>query len=90
MGLLEHHPDLFEKAKSYEKINPQTGERFTWSQGESLEELSQPERVAEIKANAEKSLAEKRAARPNQRLVELLTDMHDDEDDDLPCLPCYK
>ena len=43
VGLLEQHPDLFELAKEYEKFNPETGERFTWSQGESLEELSDPE-----------------------------------------------
>ena len=33
VGLLEQHPDLFELAKSYEKFNSETGERFTWSQG---------------------------------------------------------
>lgn len=90
VGLLEQHPDLFELAKGYEKFNPETGERFTWCQGESLEELSQPERIAEIKANTEKAMASKKAAKPNRRLIEILTDVLDDEDDEEPCLPCHK
>ena len=90
VGLLEQHPDLFELAKGYEKFNPETGERFTWCQGESLEELSQPERIAEIKENTEKAMASKKAAKPNRRLIEILTDVHDDEDDEEPCLACHK
>ena len=90
VGLLEQHPDLFELAKDYEKFNPETGERFTWSQGESLEELSQPERIAQIKANAEKAMASKKIAKPNRHLIEILTDVHDDEDDEEPCLICHK
>ena len=90
VGLLEQHPDLFELAKGYEKFNSETGERFTWCQGESLEELSQPERIAEIKVNTEKAMASKKAAKPNRRLIEILTDVLDDEDDEEPCLPCHK
>ena len=90
MGLLEQHPDLFELAKSYEKFNSETGERFTWSQGESLEELADPERIAEIKARTEQAKASKKTAKPNRRLIEILTDVHDDEDDEEPCLICHK
>ena len=90
VGLLEQHPDLFELAKEYEKFDHETGERFTWCQGESLEELSQPERIAQIKANTEKAMASKKTARPNRRLIEILTDVHDDEDDEEPCLVCHK
>lgn len=50
VGLLERHPDLFKRAMEYEKVDTITGERFTWIEGESLEELSRPERVAQIKA----------------------------------------
>ena len=58
VGLLEQHPDLFELAKAYEKPNPnaKTDELFTWCQGESLEELSQPERIEQIKANTKKAI----------------------------------
>ena len=90
VGLLEQHPDLFELAKEYEKFNSETGERFTWSQGESLEELSEPERIMQIKANTEKAKASKKKEKPNRRLIEILTDLHDDEDDEEPCLICHK
>lgn len=50
VGLLEHHPQLFEKAKQYERCDPETGKRYTWNSGESLEDLSRPERIAQIKA----------------------------------------
>lgn len=49
VGLLENHPDLYEKAKKYEKFNTATGERYTWSPKESLNELQDPKRIAEIK-----------------------------------------
>jgi hypothetical protein len=41
--LLEQHPDLFEKAKEYEKSG------YTWNQNESLSQLANPERVKKIK-----------------------------------------
>ena len=103
VGLLEQHPELFELAKGYEKFNEETGERFTWSQGESLEELSQPERIAQIKANTEKAIEDKKKAiadqkitKPNQTLMQILTpteilnEVLDDEDDEEPCLICHK
>ena len=49
-GLLKHHPDLFEESKRYEKLDPTTGERYTWQHGESLDELADPARLAEIAA----------------------------------------
>ena len=39
IGLAENHPDLFEQAKQYEKVDPQTGKLFTWVQGMSLDEV---------------------------------------------------
>lgn len=66
VGLLENHPDLFWKARAYEKEN------FTWIEGESLLELSQPERVAQIKKNYQKRLeSEKCKFIPNQRLCDI-------------------
>ena len=93
VGLLEQHPDLFELAKAYEETpnkNAKTDEQFTWCQGESLTELSRPERIAEIKANTEKALTSKKEDKPNLRLVEIFTDVLDDEDDEEPCLICHK
>ena len=46
--LKEQHPAAFEEAKAYEKNAVEHGSPFTWSQGESLEELELPERTAQI------------------------------------------
>ena len=32
VGLLENHPDLFQKAMEYEKQDPETGEHYSWVQ----------------------------------------------------------
>ena len=40
INLHKHHPDLFYKAMSFEKVG-EDEKRFTWSEGESLEELLQ-------------------------------------------------
>ncbi len=54
--LMERHPDAFEEAKAYEKNAVDHGSPFTWSQGESLDELSRPERVEQIKQDHERRL----------------------------------
>lgn len=65
MGLAERHPDLFELAKQYEKIDSATGEQYTWTQRELLEELSPPERMQEIKEQHQKTMEAKyRVDRP--------------------------
>lgn len=82
VGLLENHPDLFEKAKAFEKVDPETGERFTWNERESLDELSRPERVEQIKQAAQ------RAATTRPQSVSLM-DVFGDEDDRQGCLICH-
>jgi hypothetical protein len=57
VGLLETHPDLFQKAMEYEKQDPETGERYSWVQGESLVELAKPERVEQIKREFEERIS---------------------------------
>lgn len=52
VALSERHPDLFEKAKAFEKEDSGSGQRFTWSQGETLSELVA--RASDIKAMAHK------------------------------------
>ncbi len=81
-GLLEHHPDLFEEAKAYEKIDPETGERYTWAAGESLEEIAKPERLAQIRRKS----AEKRAVVPRDGT--LASVFGEDENDEKACLIC--
>lgn len=102
VGLFEKHPDLFNEAKAYEKYDPETGKRYTWSQNESLEELAQPERIYQIKGYVErkKQIAEekeriKRFKAAQRSLFELLPEdlwyvEHNDDPDDELCLTCEK
>ena len=39
IGLAENHPALFEKAKTYEKVDERTGKSFTWVNGRTLDEV---------------------------------------------------
>lgn len=70
--LNETHPDLFEEAKAYEEQSVLHGDEFFWNQRESLAQLEQPERMAEIKANWEAAQERKRSQRKNLLLVETL------------------
>src|SRR5262245_30126600 len=49
VGLMERHPEAFEQAKAYEKSALNCGSPFTWSQGESLEDLARPDRIEQIR-----------------------------------------
>lgn len=89
VGLMEKHPDLFKKAKEYEKIDEAAGVRYTWNQRESLDDLSDPERVAEIKERHEKALQAVKKRRFNLPLVEALDEVLSDEDDTQPCTFCH-
>ena len=87
VGLLENHPDLYQKAIEYERIDEETGERYTWSQRESLEELMQPERVEKIKAEREKrEQSEKQKFKSHLSLAKLFE--NEDSGDD-GCLICH-
>lgn len=90
--LMRLHPDAFEEAKRYEKTAVDSGSPFTWSQGESLDEMSRPDRVAEIEAEFDKRLArmqtkiQRNPLRPDGELIDI---------DDLygaakVCLSCHK
>ena len=90
--LKEQHPEAFEEAKAYEKNAGEHASPFTWSQGESLEELERPERIKQIRADHEQRLARMRSKvqpnplRPNNEPLDI---------DDLygkmkVCLACHK
>ena len=91
VGLLENHPVLFEKAKAYEKFNVLNGERYTWCKDESLEELSQPERIVQIKKEYEKRKTRKACAfKGHQKLMDVWGDVkQDDEFEELACTLCH-
>jgi hypothetical protein len=87
--LARRHPDYFELAREYEKFDPKTGERYTWNQKESLDEIVHPERMAEIDAQHEQRLKRELSRKPNQTLLEVLNTVLDDENDDEPCSLCH-
>ena len=90
--LMERHPDFFEEAKSYEKDAVDGGSPFTWSRGESLEDLGKPERVEQIRRDHEERLRRMRfKVQPNP----LRPDTDPLDMDDLygptkACLACHK
>lgn len=94
--LKERHPDAFEEAKRYEKLAIDNDSPFTWSQGESLNELEKPERVQQIKEDFEKRKARHLASvKPNPLRPVIM--IHEDIDDIFledegggACLVCHK
>ncbi len=90
--LMERHPESFEEAKSYEKNAIEHGSPFTWSQGESLDELARPERVEQIRADHERRVQRAMARRPRNPLRP--DDMVIDNDElygqAKMCLTCHK
>jgi 3'-phosphoadenosine 5'-phosphosulfate sulfotransferase (PAPS reductase)/FAD synthetase len=89
VGLKERHPDLYDKAKAYEKVDETKGVRYTWSERESLEELEKPERIAEIKRKHIEAMRVESERKRGQKLYQILATTLDDEDDSDPCLICH-
>jgi 3'-phosphoadenosine 5'-phosphosulfate sulfotransferase (PAPS reductase)/FAD synthetase len=65
--LYEQHPDLYKRAMEYEK------DGYTWGQYESLEELIQPARMAQIKEEYVKRM-EKKSKAKSPYLIDILDD----------------
>jgi len=86
--LKETYPELYEQAKAYERPNKINGNTFFWNQNESLVELEQPERVAQIKVNFERTQEQKRKSRKNKGLMSVLADFEDDEEPRVGCTIC--
>ena len=89
---MERHPDFFEEAKSYEKNAIDHGSPFTWSEGESLDELAEPERVAQIRGEHQRRLERMRV---KLQVNPLRPDAEPIDIDDLygqakVCLACHK
>ena len=84
VGLLEKHPDLYQKAIEYER--PEEG--YTWVQKESLAELAQPERVAQIKKEEAVRREREKARRKPRTLAEAFGgDVAEDDSDG--CTICH-
>jgi 3'-phosphoadenosine 5'-phosphosulfate sulfotransferase (PAPS reductase)/FAD synthetase len=86
VGLLENHPELYESAIKYEKADPDSGERYTWSVRESLDELREPERIMQIIAEHQKRQQQRSAREANQTLIQLFSDEPLGEEG---CLICH-
>jgi hypothetical protein len=93
VGLKERHPDAFEEAISYEKTAVENGSPFTWSEGESLTQMMQPDRVNQIKEDHERR---KERLKARKKVANPLRPDDDSVDiDDLYgqpkfCVPCHK
>src|SRR5690554_500498 len=90
--LKERHPAAFQEAMEYEKTAVECGSPFTWSQGESLRELAQPERIRQIKDDYEKRLIranQKKKTNP-LRPESNLIDIDDIFGQSKFCVTCHK
>lgn len=90
--LKEVHPDAYEEAKSYEKQALDNESPFTWSEGESLIDLENPVRIAEIK---ELHRRKQEKAKNNRKMNPLRPDVEMEDIDELygqtkMCLACHK
>jgi 3'-phosphoadenosine 5'-phosphosulfate sulfotransferase (PAPS reductase)/FAD synthetase len=89
--LKERHPGAFEEAMSYEKSAVDGGSPFTWCDGESLIELTKPERVAQIELDHEKRILRQRAKmQPNPLRENEPIDIDDLYGQAKVCLACHK
>ena len=89
--LLVEHPDAFEDAKRYEKNALDHGSPFTWSHGESLEDLSRPERLQQIRIDHDRRVERLK----KKRLVNALHDEAIEIDEvygsaGKMCITCHK
>ena len=90
--LKDRHPEAFDEAKAYEKKATKSGSPFTWTEGESLDELTRPDRVAQIKEDYEKRVER---AKKKRQINPLRSDDGDIDIDELfgqskGCLACHK
>ena len=90
--LRDEHPVAFKEAKAYEKNAVDHGSPFTWCQGESLEELEQPERVEKIKQDHELRIARMKSKSVGNplRLDSEPIDIDDLYGKAKVCLACHK
>ncbi len=84
--LAEVHPDLFQKAIQYEQEH-EDGRKYFWSEDEPL--LSLIARKDSIISQHNKAMdSKKKKCLPNMPLIDVLSSVLDDEDEDL-CFACH-
>ncbi|EPK6616825.1 MULTISPECIES: phosphoadenosine phosphosulfate reductase family protein [Enterobacteriaceae] len=93
--LKERHPEAFEAAKELEKDSIEHGSPFTWSKGESLSELENPERISQIKKDYESRLRREKKRRlvnplrPNDICIDI-DDLYYEDEGGGSCNICHK
>jgi hypothetical protein len=85
--LKNFHPELFEKAKAFEKFDPETGERYTWNQGETLNELAQ-RAEAIMEEHEKRKKREANAFKGHQKLKDIWN-YGSDDGESLSCNICH-
>lgn len=94
VNLKERHPDAYEEAKFYEKQAIEGKSPFTWSKGETLDELEKPERIAQIKDDYTKRMNKENCKKMENPLRKnLMIDVDDlylSEEGNGACLICHK
>jgi len=100
LGLKQHHPDLFEKAKWYEQESTRkkrsdigsgktlNDNRHTWNDDEYLYELEKPERARQILERHEQQLAAVSKKNRSGKLMDILAEL-DEAEGPLPCSFCH-
>jgi hypothetical protein len=94
--LREQHPEAYEAAKVLEKDALEHGSPFTWSKGESLLDMENPSRVAEIKGEYEIRRVRLRKSipinplRPMKARPEDIDDVYGDDEGNGSCAVCHK
>ena len=101
IGLADRHPDLFERAVAIERkvlcdagINGNAdfsnqamrSRQYTWSRGETLLELLS--RRSEILERHKATMSRANKVRTNIPLIEILSEVLDEDDDTSPCTIC--
>lgn len=90
--LKDRHPESFEEARRYEKNAADHGSPFTWSDGESLDDMMKPPRVKQIREDYDRRLEQ---AKKNRRQNPLRPAEDTVDIDELfgtakVCLACHK
>jgi len=87
VGLLKNHKKLFDKAAQFEKIDPETGERYTWNPDESLDELAK-KADSIIEEHEKRKAREANAFKGHQKLRDVWGEGGDDGEE-LSCDICH-
>lgn len=93
--LLQRHPEAFEDAKRYEKNAMEHGSPFTWTKGESLDELENPERIQQIIEDFEarrcRELSQRpiNPLRPSENILDI-DEIYGEDEGGGSCAICHK